>query len=195
MSRKCICPNFMSLRFFLFDYCVTKRKKSKNFSYRSLIRLLIYVLQCAHSFFTANNASRNFSPVKCVKFEAHALRPGIKACRHFETFIRSNTWQFSLLSPTPALLSFILFFFRARITYCAYGHGIARIHEPYCVLSWLPVKHLRDEPSQDLHDGLELHTSRAPVFMAVLELAFLNRPTYWSKLADSLNKFLFELIL
>lgn len=45
-----------------------------------------------------------------------------------------------------------------------------------------------DEPSQDLHDGLELRTSRAPVFMAVLGLAFLNRPTYWSKLADSLNE-------
>lgn len=114
-------------------------------------------------------------------------------CRHFETFIRANTWQFSPLSrPGVSLVySFLL---------SPNSHNLLHIRIRNCTTdAWTTVfsrdSVCDDKLSQDLHDALELRMSRTPVFMAVLGLAFLNRPTYWSKLADSLNEFLFKLLI
>lgn len=131
-------------------------------------------------FFTANsNASRNFSPVKCVKFEVHALRPGIKAClcRHFETFIRSNTWQFSLLSPTRRF---------SHLSFSSSSPNLLRIRVRNCTDTALcsfatsPLNICATNPLRICTTILN-YIREHRIHGGLLGLAFLNRSTHWSR--------------
>lgn len=137
ISRKCNCCSVKLQFVFLWIFFLLLLQKRIKIFHTAVSFVYRPTSYRVHIFFTANNASCNFSTVKCVKFEAYALRSGIK--RVFAVTLKHSYAQILdnfLVCLDPASLSFILFFFRqTHITYCTYEYEIARLmHEPLCSL-------------------------------------------------------------